>query len=280
MTEIFKRPRVVQAWMAAARHLARQKRQHDRNIILEITSPQTFTADDREIVRLVDVALQRKNAARSVMTAAGTIFPQRIYQHYGRPEWYSKYQAIIARSKAKGTWGTYTLRMIHRVGPDGEVFNPLEKIIEKLSSRREANQTKYAAAYELSTIDPAEDFEDPTAGFGYELPTYDPATDRNSYMGSPCLSHVTFKLMDNKVDLTAIYRSHYYAERALGNLIGLAQLQNYVAREAGYEPGVLTCVSTYAKLDPGLGGIVAARDLLAALPADEPITAAKPAPAA
>lgn len=280
MTEVFRRPRVVQAWLAAARYLARQNGQDDRNVILEISSPLSFTADDLAVVKSVDAALQRNNPRRSVMTAASTIFPQHTYRHYGRPEWYSKYKAIIERGKVKGTWGTYALRMINRVGPNGVAFNPLEKIIEKLSSRREPNQIQYTAAYELSTADPAVDFEDPTAGFGYEMPTYDPVKDRGSYMGSPCLSHLTFKLMDNKVDLTAIYRSHYYAERALGNLIGLAQLQSYVAKEAGYEPGVLTCVSTYAKLDVGLGGIVAARDLLAALPADEPVTAVNPVPAA
>lgn len=273
MTEVFKRPRVVQAWLAAARYLALRPSHDDRNVILEIAHPLDFTTEDRDVVRAVNEALQRKNPERSVMTAAGTIFPQQTYQHYGRPAWYEKYEALIAKGKAKGTWGTYVSRMIRRTSPTGEVFNPLEKIIEKLSSRREANQVQFAAAYELSIADPNVDFDDPTAGIGFELPTYDPAIDRNSYMGSPCLSHVSFKLMDNKVDLTAIYRSHYYAERALGNLIGLARLQSYVAREAGYEPGVLTCVSTYAKLDAGLGGLVAARDLLSALPVDEPIRA-------
>lgn len=279
MTEVFRRPRVVPAWLAASRYLAGRKGLDDRNVILEIAAPQEITPEDNYVIGAVNTALRQANTSRSVMTAAGTIFPQSVYQRYGRPQWYERYREIIGHGMVRGTWGTYVLRMIDRVEPDGSPFNPLEKIIEKFIARKEPNQIQFKAAYELSTTDPSVDFVDPTAGQGFELPTYDPAKDRGSYLGSPCLSHVTFKLIENKIDLTAIYRSHFYAERALGNLIGLAQLQNYVAKEAGYEPGVLTCVSTYAKLDSNLGGIAATRKLLAAMPADDIVIAEAPAPA-
>jgi hypothetical protein len=49
--------------------------------------------------------------------------------------------------------------------------------------------------------------------------------------------------------LTAIYRNHYYVERALGNLIGLSQLLFFVARESGLQPRGLVCHSTFARLD-------------------------------
>ncbi|MBC9252812.1 hypothetical protein A9179_21315 [Pseudomonas alcaligenes] len=273
MAEVFKRSRVVPAWLAASRHLANRPDQEDRNVILEIASPQEITAEDYRVIAAVNQALQQVRADRTVMTAAGTIFPQRIYQYYGRPQWYEKYEEIIAHGKAKNTWGTYAHRMISRSAPDGTTFNPLEKIIEKLASRKDPAQTQFKAAYELSTTDIGADLFDA----GFELPTYDPAIDRASYMGSPCLSHLTFKMIGDKIDLTAIYRSHYYAERALGNLIGLAQLQGYVAKEAGFETGVLTCVSTHAKLDKGLGGIVSARRLLASSPEDIDVRAAAPA---
>ena len=59
-----------------------------------------------------------------------------------------------------------------------------------------------------------------------------------------------FKLLpEDKVVLTAIYRYHYYIQRALGNLIGLAQLLAFVAEEVGVEIGPLVCHSTYAVLD-------------------------------
>lgn len=279
MTEVFRRSRVVQAWLAGARYLASQRSLDSRNVILEIATPQLATAEDRDVIKEVDLTLQRKNSKRSVMTAAGTIFPQRLYQRYGRPAWYDNYKAIMVRGMAPNTWGTYAMRMIDRRQDDGTSFNPLEKIIEKLAALQQENLNHFKAAYELGVCDPGVDIANSINGEGFDLPTYNPSLDRHMYMGSPCLSHVTFKLMDGKLDLTAIYRSHYYAERALGNLIGLAQLQRYVAKESGFETGVMTCISTYAKLDEGLGGVRAARKLLESLPIDETLIKETLAPA-
>ncbi len=273
MTEVFRRTRVVQAWLAGIRYLETQKSLDSTNIILEIDHPLRATADDRSVVNAVNTALQKKNPSRSVMTAAGTIFPQSMYQRYGRPAWYDQYKAILARGKAPGTWGTYVMRMIERNEETGESFNPLEKIITKLTTLREKELNHYKAAYELGLSDPHRDLMNPCNGIGFELPTYNPAVDRHMYLGSPCLSHLTFKLINERLDMTAIYRSHYYAERALGNLIGLAQLQRYVAEESGFDLGSLTCISSYAKLDEGLGGIRATRALLESLPVDETLIA-------
>lgn len=49
--------------------------------------------------------------------------------------------------------------------------------------------------------------------------------------------------------LTAFYRSHFYVQRALGNLFGLAHLQNFVAEQAGLEQASLVCISSMAQLD-------------------------------
>jgi hypothetical protein len=53
--------------------------------------------------------------------------------------------------------------------------------------------------------------------------------------------------------LTAFYRSHYYVQRALGNLLGLAHLQNFVAEQAGLAVGPLVCISSMAQLDVSSG---------------------------
>lgn len=278
MTKVFHRTNLVQAWLAGIRYLATQKSHDSTNIILDIKQPMLATAQDKLVIEAVNAALKKKKASRSVMTAAGTIFPQTIYQRYGRPDWYEHYKTVITKGKVPGTWGTYVLRMIERKEATGEVFNPLDKIIEKLFSLRDDGRSRFKAAYELSVSNLESDLMDSCNGIGFELPTYNPASDRHMYMGSPCLSHVTFKLMNEKLEMTAIYRSHYYAERALGNLIGLAQLQRYVANESGFEQGPLTCISTYAKLDDGLGGIRATRKLLALLPLDETLTTTSPAP--
>ena len=66
------------------------------------------------------------------------------------------------------------------------------------------------------------------------------------------------------VNLTAVYRSHHYCSRALGNLLGLAQLLSFVAKESGLSVGTLSCLSSYAELDVSTwGGATAANIVLA-----------------
>jgi hypothetical protein len=49
--------------------------------------------------------------------------------------------------------------------------------------------------------------------------------------------------------VTGVYRSHYYVQRALGNLFGLAHLQHFIAQETGQKMGPLVCHSSMAQLD-------------------------------
>lgn len=86
-----------------------------------------------------------------------------------------------------------------------------------------------------------------------DIPIYSAAADSRRIRGGPCLSHLSFKLLPDRVTLTAIYRYHYYVQRALGNLLGLAQLLVFVAAEVGVEVGQLVCHSTYAALDMDAG---------------------------
>lgn len=105
--------------------------------------------------------------------------------------------------------------------------------------------------------------------FGFELPLYDSATDHNLTMNMPCLSYISFKVTAEKLDLTAIYRSHWYGQRVLGNLIGLSNLHKFVAVESGFDRGVLTCIATHAYLDiKSLGGTQATKRLLASFWSD------------
>ncbi len=128
MAEVFRRSSVVQAWLAGARHLAEQKSLDATNIILVIEAPQVASLADREVISAVNTALKSKNPKRSVMTAAGTIFPNTIYKHYGRPDWYESYKLLIRRGKPKSDWGTYALRMIHRTDATGAIYNPLIRL--------------------------------------------------------------------------------------------------------------------------------------------------------
>jgi len=163
------------------------------------------------------------------------------------------------------TWGTYAMRMMERTHPRArKEINPLEIIVAKLQKTK--TDRKIRSAYELGLHEVADVLDNEIGG---EMPIYAPATDGGHATNIPCLSHLSFKLdpEHNAIDLTAIYRSHHYGRRALGNLIGLSQLQAFVATESGYTPGVLTCVSTLAHLDVGaFGGVAATNALLRRLP--------------
>lgn len=250
MAKIFSGERIVPVWLAAVNGLAANKRE-GRNFILEISDPTRITPADREVIAIVDGAL-RVGSNTSVKTVAGTIFPQATYARYGpsgRPAFYQEFKTRMVRAKKKNTWGTYALRIMERraVNPK-ETVNPLEQIINKLNRAAHGGQP-FKAVYELGVVEPAEDLDSLDA-FGCELPTFDVKIDGNIVRGGPCLSHLSFKLTDCKqVDLTAIYRYHYYCQRTLGNLVGLSQLLLFVAKESSLKVGTLTCISTQAALD-------------------------------
>jgi hypothetical protein len=64
--------------------------------------------------------------------------------------------------------------------------------------------------------------------------------------GAPCLQYVHFHTTDDSVSLSALYRSHDYSVKALGNFIGLTRLARFVAMETGRKAGSVLCVSLHA----------------------------------
>ena len=71
-------------------------------------------------------------------------------------------------------------------------------------------------------------------------------------MNRQCSWSLSFKLTDGAprhLLLTAVYRSHSYMQRLLGDMIGLGRLMKFVADEATVGVGDLTVVSTHAEID-------------------------------
>lgn len=255
---------IVPTWRDAARYLL--SRVDDdyqaQNLVLEIADPRTMTDDDGALIRRVDVLMREADVDAAIERVAGTIFPDGMYRRVGYPGFYERYLATMARAKKKGTWGTYAMRLMSR-GAGKRQFNPLETVIRKLK-RATTGGHPYRNGYELSVHDAATDLPNDAMDFGCELPLYEPVGDAARVSNSPCLSHLSFKLgAENDLHLTAMYRSHYYCSKALGNLIGLARLQAFVAKQAALEVGTLTCLSTFANLDAkAWGGMRQTRDLL------------------
>lgn len=265
MAELFSSDRIVPAWVSAARSLEMAPGRTNRNFVLEIASPTTLSEEDIAVIGVVDAELREAKGGIGVYTVAATIFPQRAYSRYGRPAFYDHFLKTMKKGQKPNTWGTYAMRMMDRTHPKtGKSINPLEIIVTKLQKAKA--DRKIRSAYELGVHEVSDILENEIGG---ELPIYAPATDGGRATNIPCLSHLSFKLDPEcqTVDLTAVYRSHYYGRRALGNLIGLSQLQAFVSKESGYAPGVLTCVSTLAFLDAdAFGGVSATKSLLARLP--------------
>lgn len=228
-------------WLAAVEYLAGCNDWEDYNLVLEVLDPMRRNGNDRKIEDRVDSFL-RANEQSPLSTVAETIFPGGEYRRHGPKGVYETYPNEIypvIKRLPELNWGTYAHRLVRRSGPGGEI-NPLEVCVQKIRDQLDGIAVK-TACYELSLCD-----------VSLDLPLYEPSSDRRRTIGGPCLSHVSLKISrDRKLLLTALYRSHYYVQKALGNLLGLARLQAFVCEQTGLAPGPLVCVSTYARLEPG-----------------------------
>lgn len=221
----------LEAWLAAVDYLMGRK--FDLNLILDIKSPGSDGPRAVAAYKLMD-AFSSNAQEYPIHTVAETIFPGWEYSRRGIRGVFENYpeQFDIVKSR----WGTYAHRMIRRQTATGKIVNPLEQLIAKMRGEFK-NPGPKRACYELGLAEGA-----------YDVPLYNTTDDASPRMGLPCLSHLSFKLADRQVHLTALYRSHDYSFKVPGNLLGLARLQACVAREVGAGIGGLVVHSTYASL--------------------------------
>ena len=222
----------LDAWMKAADHLL----DHGPmlNLILTISLPDAGGSD-----AAIDELLANEGQF-SMHTVAETIFPGADYLRRGLRgvlDFYPDkvYPAIEKHRSIR--WGTYAYRLVRRSDTNDRQINPLKELIDKMKSEIELSNPK-RSCYEIGV-----------AKDEYDMPLYSPAQDGRLRMGAPCLSHLSFKLFQDAVHLTALYRSHDYRHKVPGNLLGLARLQCCVAHEVGRSIGSLTVHSSYAYLD-------------------------------
>ena len=241
------------AWLEAAEHLAGVRQRTEYNLIVEITKPTMHDDADRRIQSTVDQFL-RSYDANPLSTVAGTIFPVSEYRNFGTRGVYEVYpNEVYPEIKDPNEWGRYAYRLVRWPTDSSTPINPLKTVVEKIVTQRTGPRMR--ACYEISLTESAID-----------LPLYDPARDGGRPRSGPCLSHVSLKIgLTDTLYLTAIYRSHSYVERALGNFYGLAALQAFVCDQTGLTPGPLVCVSSYARLETEGGwSVSAAKDLVVA----------------
>lgn len=230
----------VDAWLQASTFLLQQPEWRAYTIIIEIANPLALPTHDRAVHDVIDGFLRQKGGL-PVSSVINTIFPAQLYERYGASGVYERYPALHPKIQCHDDarkWGTYAMRMIERTDHKGRTIHPLRDLVTKIGAQAKLSGGK-RAAYELGTLDLFAD-----------IPIYDPARDRGPVLGGPCLSHVSAKLTPvHALLLTGFYRSHYYIQRALGNFLGLAHLQNFIAKEANIDLGPLVIHSSMAQLD-------------------------------
>lgn len=207
-------------------------------LILHINDPINHSEKDNAVILEADKFL-RSHGAYPIVTVANTIFPEALYSPGKRDLMYSRYEKMFPKMKTiTRDWGRYFDRMIRWEGSDGKTVRQLEQLI--------VNLNKYGPK-----------------GTGknhwhnmYEMTLFHPEKDANKPLGRQCLSFIEIKPETTDdggiLHMTALYRSHYYLAKTLGNLVGLGRLLNFISMETGCKPGTLTIHSTYAEIDTGV----------------------------
>lgn len=202
------------------------------DLLVEIEDPAAGVVDG-EVARRIDAVLKARGHD-GVATVANTIFPAALAaSSVDRSTLYRRYQAIlpILKRDRKNKKGMYFERLIqYPLQDDPERMNQLELTI--LNVRRQ-----------LATRQPRR--------HAYELQVFGPGKDRLP-MGFPCMSSLSLHLDSGRLRLAATYRNQYYVRKALGNFLGLSQLQAWMAHEVGLPTGVLSVHAFHAEIDPDL----------------------------
>jgi len=217
---IIKGTGIIDAWKTAAELLACHGDRFNLNI--HIINPAALNEDEAALFchRLVS-----PNISKSVYDVANTIFPAESVLHRGDlNQFINHYKRVYERGQRRypKAWGTYFLRLIS-FGKGKE--NQLLKVINGLSNWKSR----------------------PRAAFVVHLSSTE--LDNPRPLGAPCWQYAQFiRSGDDILSLTAVYRSHDYFQKALGNFVGLTRLLRFVCAHSGMQPGTLTCLSTYASL--------------------------------
>jgi hypothetical protein len=199
----------------------------------------------------IEVARKRKPRLWPVSTVANTIFPAAFYQPQAKRPRERLYELHTRAQHIQNRLGreseNYFNRLVAYPGPSGDPFNQLEYIVDRLIKQRRPRKGgrggALSSAYEAGLTLPD----------GGNLRVQAPSQDRNT-RGFPCMSHISFTLEHERLNLAALYRNQHFVARAYGNYLGLARIGTFVAQEAGVTLGEIVCLATHADAEYGEHG--------------------------
>lgn len=249
---------VTQAWVAACNKLDRKDNPGRTGLhtVVRIAEP---TRDDPVFRAELD-RLRTAHGLWPLETVASTLFPAALAARTANAgalaERYRRMYPAIKRYPGNHR-GTYFGRLVSYPAAPKDSVDQLGTVISRL--RTQAAGTKIAAGYEIDLAATTDTDVAAETGASADLLVHTAGKD-NSYIGFPCLSHLSLQLgRDRRVHAAALYRSHFMFERAYGNYLGLGRLLAYIAEQAGLACGTLTVVAGHARLD---GPVTKLRPLL------------------
>lgn len=205
------------AWLVAAQRVCEPG---EPLSFLVVSAKAGFPAVHEDLRSLDDCA--RSVGAELPSSVAGVLFPQRVVDSAGPTDqrikkgWELFGRGRRAGLKFSGWKHTYFERLTgHWIDAKTNLQeikeNRLASIIEKIN----AWDKDVEAAFYVHT---------------------EASTDRLRPRGAPCLQYVQFRLHEKtRLELFALYRSHDYFNKVLGNMIGLQRLGQFVADSTGRE---------------------------------------------
>ena len=216
---------IYEAWLAAVRVLRVAPHRELFDLLAEVADP---SIRDTDALDQVDVFLDSLGHQR-LDGVARTIFPARLADRSAtREQLYARYERMLPRIKRRDTRnrrGTYFSRLITYPLADPSRANQIERVIHDLGVNPDRRMRHI---YEMQVFAPGKDVRPE---------------------GFPCLSSLSAHVEDGRLRMAATYRNQYYVERGLGNFLGLAALQTFIASESGLPIGPLSVHAFHAELD-------------------------------
>lgn len=217
---------LTDAWRRAVIALLDAPQHEIYDLLVEVAHPELESPDGLSAVDRYLAA----SGLQGLDRVANTIFPaHRAARARNRAALYAGYERILPRIRRRDTrnrHGTYFSRIIrYPLQSDPTRSNQLERVITDLQMNPDRRMRHI-----------------------YEIQVFAPGRDLRPE-GFPCLSSLSLHVEAGKLRLAATYRNQFYVERGLGNFIGLARLQRYIASEAGLPPGELSVHAFHAVLD-------------------------------
>lgn len=242
MTRCVEQTSVSAAWAAALEAVLDDDDRHVNHLLIRATEPLPEVPEIRDAADalLADLKLQ------GVDTVRNTIFPYETALDVPDPEELTQeYLQMYPALKSLGSpRGTYFGRIVAYPRADGSFGNQLVATVDKLKAANTG--TRWSSIYEISI--------------------YNEQRDARLTRSFPCMSHLAFHVDGDHLDCLATYRSHDLVDKAYGNYLGLAQLQAYLAEQAGFAPGELAVVAGRGFIELGRRHHARLREIAALAP--------------